>query len=79
MRQTNHRFVESARWRQDIGRSFVQWCVSVARSQGFKALHVTGNPHATSFYVACGFQQIGTTETRFGPGLLLRKDLWAVT
>jgi len=43
-----------------------------ARAQGSGALHVVGNPHAEDFYIACGFKVIGTTETRFGTGLLMR-------
>ena len=37
------------------------------------ALCVIGNPHAYDFYTACGFDVIGTMETRFGSGLLMRK------
>ena len=34
-----------------------------------------GNPHAEDFYRACGFEIIGTSETRFGVGLLFKKVL----
>jgi hypothetical protein len=57
------------------GRVFVSELNSVARKQGSMALRVTGNPHAEDFYLACGFKQIGTTQTRFGVGLLLRREL----
>ena len=47
----------------------------IARRQGSAALCVIGNPHAYDFYSACGFKMVGTTETRFGPGLLMRKTV----
>jgi hypothetical protein len=36
---------------------------------------VVGNLHAERFYLACGFSIIGSFETRFGPGLLMRLPL----
>ena len=68
-------FVEPNIRRQGVGRLMVEYCAEIARTQGSKALHVTGNPHAVDFYLACGFRQIGTIETRFGVGLLLRRGL----
>jgi GNAT superfamily N-acetyltransferase len=68
-------FVEPNIRRQGIGRLMVEYCAEVARKQGCAALHVTGNPHAEDFYLACGFKQIGTIQTRFGVGLLLRRAL----
>ena len=68
-------FVEPNIRRHGIGRLMVEYCAEVARKQGSTALHVTGNPHAEDFYLACGFKQIGTIQTRFGVGLLLRKGL----
>jgi len=68
-------FVEPTIRRRGIGRSLVKHCIRIARLQGWAALHVVGNPHAEAFYVACGFEIIGTTGTRFGPGLLMRKVL----
>jgi GNAT superfamily N-acetyltransferase len=68
-------FVEPTMRRHGVGRLLVEYCAEVARRQGSKALHVTGNPHAEDFYLACGFEQIGTIETRFGPGLQMRKAL----
>ncbi|HEY7210140.1 MAG TPA: GNAT family N-acetyltransferase [Bryobacteraceae bacterium] len=66
-------FVEPTMRRCGIGRSLVEHCSEVARSQGSTFLHVVGNPHAEDFYLACGFKLTGTAETRFGPGLLMRK------
>lgn len=68
-------FVEPTMRRCGIGRSLVEHCCEVARSQGSSFLHVIGNPHAEDFYLACGFRVTGTAETRFGPGLLMRKLL----
>jgi GNAT superfamily N-acetyltransferase len=68
-------FVEPNTRRRGIGRLLVEYCAEVARKQGSRVLHVTGNPHAEDFYLACGFKQIGTIQTRFGVGLLLRREL----
>lgn len=65
-------FVEPRMQRHGIGRSLLAHCAKFAQAQGSRALHVVGNPHAEDFYVACGFNLIGTTETRFGTGLLMR-------
>ena len=65
-------FVDPSRRRRGIGRLLIQYCAGVARMQESAALFVVGNPHAEDFYTACGFNVIGTTETRFGPGLLMR-------
>jgi GNAT superfamily N-acetyltransferase len=66
-------FVDPKLRRCGIGRSLVDHCVQVARSQGSAALSVIGNPHAYEFYTACGFTLVGKTETRFGTGLLMRR------
>ena len=66
-------FVDPDTRRCGIGRSLVDHCAQVARTQGSAALCVVGNPHASDFYTACGFEVIGRTDTRFGPGLLMRK------
>jgi N-acetylglutamate synthase-like GNAT family acetyltransferase len=68
-------FVDPAMQRRGIGRALIEHCADFARTQGSHALHVVGNPHAESFYGECGFEVIGTTETRFGQGLLMRKAL----
>ena len=70
-------FVEPGRWRQGIGQKLVEHCAIVAKATGSRALHVIGNPHAKGFYDRCGFVCVGTTETRFGKGWLLEKNLAA--
>jgi GNAT superfamily N-acetyltransferase len=66
-------FVEPRMQRRGIGRALVEHCAEAAQKQGSRYLHVVGNPHAEHFYLASGFEMIGTTETRFGPGLLMRR------
>ena len=68
-------FVEPDAWRLGFGRALVEHCATVARQRGVVALHVVGNPHADTFYTSCGFERIGTTDTRFGVGLLMRRPL----
>ena len=68
-------FTEPDFRRHGVGRFMVAYCAEAARGQGAKALHVIGNPHARDFYLACGFQETGTCETRFGVGVLMRKEL----
>lgn len=68
-------FVEPGSWRQGIGRALVEHCAAAAREMGAESLHVLGNPHAEGFYNACGFNTLGTTETRFGAGLLMKRAL----
>jgi N-acetylglutamate synthase-like GNAT family acetyltransferase len=66
-------FVDVDARRRGVGRSLIEHCAQIARAQGSAAICVIGNPHAADFYDACGFNVIGTTETRFGAGLLMRK------
>jgi GNAT superfamily N-acetyltransferase len=66
-------FVDPGIWRQGIGRLLIERCAEFARERGSAALHVVGNPHAAGFYRKCGFEMIGTAQTRFGVGLLLKK------
>lgn len=68
-------FVEPNAWRQGIGRALVEHCAAAARDAGAESLHVVGNPHAEGFYSACGFSKLGTTQMRFGVGLLMKKTL----
>jgi GNAT superfamily N-acetyltransferase len=68
-------FVEPDMWRHGLGRLLVDHSGSVAFANGSSALLVVGNPHAEGFYLACGFVVVGTAQTRFGPGLLMRRQL----
>jgi len=68
-------FVEPSIQRRGVGRKLIDHCAERARSKGSSALHVVGNIHAKPFYLSCGFTIVGTFDTRFGPGLLMRKAL----
>jgi GNAT superfamily N-acetyltransferase len=68
-------FVEPNLQRHGIGGRLVEHCADFGRAEGASALHVIGNPHAESFYRACGFLPVGIVRTRFGEGLLMRKEL----
>lgn len=68
-------FVEPECWRQGVGRVLVEHCAMAARKAGASYLHVVGNPHAEHFYGACGFQVLGIEPTRFGVGLLMKREL----
>ena len=68
-------FVLPNYWRRGLGRMLIGHSEVIARGNGAAALHVTGNPHAEKFYLACGFEVVGSASTRFGPGLLMRKPL----
>ena len=65
-------FVDPNMRRRGIARSLVTHCAEVAHTRESAFLYVIGNPHAKEFYAACGFNLIGTSETRFGTGLLMR-------
>jgi len=65
-------FVDPDMRRRGIARLLVAHCAEVARRRESSFLYVVGNPHAREFYAACGFNLIGTTDTRFGTGLLMR-------
>ncbi len=65
-------FVDPDIRRRGLGRLLIKHCIEIARTRGSAALCVVGNPHAEDFYISCGFKLTGTTETRFGPGLLMR-------
>ena len=68
-------FVEPGVWRSGVGRALVERCASEGQASGATSLHVVGNPHAEGFYIACGFKAHGTVRTRFGVGLILKRDL----
>jgi N-acetylglutamate synthase-like GNAT family acetyltransferase len=68
-------FVEPYVRRCGVARSLVEHCAQMASKQGSAALWVIGNPHAYEFYKACDFSVVETVETRFGSGLLMRKNV----
>jgi N-acetylglutamate synthase-like GNAT family acetyltransferase len=68
-------FVDPPMQRRGFGRLLVEHCAQAAHARGSHSLHVIGNPHAEHFYLAAGFLTIGTSQTRFGIGLLMRRPL----
>ncbi|WP_390349163.1 GNAT family N-acetyltransferase [Variovorax boronicumulans] len=66
-------FVDPDMWRHGIGRALVDYCVDSARRQGVSVLHVTGNPHAGSFYLRCGFEPGDEVRMRLGAARRFRK------
>lgn len=68
-------FVEPAVWKQGIGRRLIGAALDHAASAGATVLMVVGNSHSEGFYRACGFETVGSVETRFGPGLRMRKPI----
>ena len=68
-------FVEPEKWRQGFARMLITYCQDVARQRGSKTIHAIGNSHAKDFYCAVGFNFVGTTQTRFGVGLLFCMSL----
>jgi len=68
-------FVEPDMWHRGIGRALVEHCCAASKAAGAKSLHVVGNPHAEGFYSSCGFATLGTKETRFGVGLLMKRSV----
>jgi N-acetylglutamate synthase-like GNAT family acetyltransferase len=68
-------FVDPRWWRRGIGRALVDHCSISAKRAGARYLHVVGNPHAESFYTACGFAAVGTQRTQFGIGVAMKRSL----
>jgi len=64
-------FVEPAYWRHGIGRRLVAHCLAAARQRGASRLQLIANPHALAFYRSCNFREHGTTQTQFGPAILM--------
>ena len=68
-------FVEPHTWKHGVGRRLIDHCAAVAKQRAAGLLHVTGNPHAEGFYLACGFRTTGTIDTRFGSGLTMQREV----
>jgi GNAT superfamily N-acetyltransferase len=67
-------FVEPAYLRCGVGRSLVEDAAARAAEAGAQRLEVTAGP-AQGFYENVGFQLVGTTQTRFGPAVRMRRTL----
>ena len=67
-------FVEPKVWRRGVGRGLIEEARAFASADGAMSLFVVANPRAQDFYAACGFVLIGEAPTRFGAGLVMRRD-----
>lgn len=68
-------FVDPVAWRNGIGKLLVREAARRAALEGAKALHVTANPLAEPFYLACGFVFAGLAQTRFQVARTMQKML----
>lgn len=68
-------FVDPDWWLGGVGRMLVEYCAEFSRAHGAARLHVVGNPHAEGFYLRNQFDSVGVVSTRFGPGLLMCRNL----
>lgn len=68
-------FVDPDRRRRGIGRHLVLDIVRTSRRAGHRRLWVTGNPHASAFYLAVGFVPTGQIATELGTGLRMYLDM----
>jgi GNAT superfamily N-acetyltransferase len=68
-------FVEPAVWGGGVGRRLVEEARTFASVIGAEELRVVAHPRALGFYVACGFEETGPAQTRFGPALAMRLPL----
>ena len=60
-------FVHLDRRRRGHAMRLVAAVADTARRAGVARVEVTANDHASAFYDAAGFVQVGMVETRFGP------------
>jgi mycothiol synthase len=67
-------FVEPDDLQRGIGRALIEDAVTRAAARGGRRLEVTAGP-AQGFYQRTGFKVIGTTQTRFGPAVRMRRDV----
>ena len=74
-RELEDLFVDPDYQRRGIGALLVADAVALARRDGAVRLEVTGNPHASRFYAAVGFERLGEVATELGPGIRMRLDL----
>lgn len=68
-------FVDPDWQRCGVGRRLMSGLVRRAIADGMETLWVTGNPHASLFYLSVGFVEVGETNTELGVGFRLRLDL----
>ena len=67
-------FVEPGHMHRGVGRALVEDAAARAAHAGAACLEVTAGP-AQGFYERVGFTVIGSTETRFGPAVRMRREV----
>ena len=60
-------FVDPAHWRRGHAMRLMDAVVDTARRTGVSRVEVTANDHASPFYEAAGFVQVGMVQTLLGP------------
>lgn len=75
VREVEDLFVDPDHQRRGIGSLLVADAVALARGDGAVRLEVTGNPHASQFYAAAGFERDREVATELGPGIRMHLDL----
>jgi ribosomal protein S18 acetylase RimI-like enzyme len=59
--------------------ALVEQAFALAISRGATTMRLIANPEALSFYEKAGFVLKGETPTRFGPALLMQRQLSPVS
>ena len=67
-------FVEPGHLRRGIGRALLEDAVARTSGLGGRCLEVTAGP-AQGFYERTGFYVVGNAQTRFGPAVLMRREI----
>ncbi|MFI6078005.1 GNAT family N-acetyltransferase [Actinoplanes sp. NPDC051343] len=68
-------FVDPDWRRRGTARHLVRQIANAACDSGHRRLWVTGNPHASAFYLAVGFVPVGPVSTALGTGLRMYLSL----
>ncbi|MGH7017749.1 MAG: GNAT family N-acetyltransferase [Caulobacteraceae bacterium] len=67
-------FVDPQLWRRGLGAALVEEAARAGAS-GAKAIRVVANPRAEAFYRACGFIEVGESQTLFAPAPVMEMRL----
>jgi N-acetylglutamate synthase-like GNAT family acetyltransferase len=68
-------FVRPDVWGEGYGRLLLEHGAAMARAAGATELHATADARAMGFYLACGFELTGQTQTRSRPAMTLMMEL----
>lgn len=67
--------IEPTAWKQGFAQALLAECSRYARDANASGISVNANPRAKDFYLACGFENLGTKQTMLGPALKMRMAL----